>query len=70
MFHISQLKHSLGIEHQVNPATPLIREDGQLLAKHEGVLDRRLVKRGRGIAAEILVKWSNLPAEYATWEDH
>jgi hypothetical protein len=33
------------------------------------VLDRRLVKKGNSAVPQVLVKWSNLPAASATWED-
>lgn len=33
------------------------------------VLDRRLVKKGNRAVTQVLVRWSNIPPESATWED-
>ena len=35
----------------------------------EGVLERRLVKKGGKAIPQALFKWSTLPASMATWED-
>ncbi len=69
VFHISQLKNSPGDGNKVIPTTPLVGEEGQLLAEPERVLERRMVKHGKNTAAKVLVKWSNLPIESTTWED-
>jgi hypothetical protein len=34
------------------------------------VLDRRLVKKGNQSIPQVLIKWSNIPVESATWEDY
>lgn len=36
----------------------------------EQVLDRRLVKKGNAAHVQVLVKWSSLPPDHATWEDY
>nr|CAD1834946.1 unnamed protein product [Ananas comosus var. bracteatus] len=69
VFHISQLKRSPTTNSKVTNGVPVVGKEGQLLAEPEGVLAERAVKRGRGIAKEVLVKWSNLPPESATCED-
>jgi hypothetical protein len=33
------------------------------------ILDRKLMKKGNGEATAVLVQWSNLYLEDATWED-
>lgn len=36
----------------------------------ESILDRCMVRRGNKVVAQVLVSWSNLPANLATWEDY
>jgi hypothetical protein len=33
------------------------------------ILDRKLMKKGNGVANAVLVQWFNLYPEDATWED-
>jgi hypothetical protein len=34
------------------------------------ILDRRLVKKGNKAVPQVLIRWSNIPQESATWEDY
>ena len=69
IFHVSQLK-PFTPDH-----SPVFSDIAKLvdLSSHdtepEAVLDRRLVKRGNTAIPQVLVKWTNLPAQTATWED-
>lgn len=36
----------------------------------EEILDRRLVKKGNASLAQVLIRWTGLPASSATWEDY
>ncbi|WVZ64545.1 hypothetical protein U9M48_014045 [Paspalum notatum var. saurae] len=36
----------------------------------EAILDRKLVKKGSHAITQLLLKWTNLPASSATWEDY
>lgn len=69
VFHVSQLKP------YTSDYTPVYSDISQLadfsvLDIHpEAVLQRRLVKKGNNAITQVLVKWSHLPAESATWED-
>ena len=35
----------------------------------EEVLDSRMVQRGNSRVPQVLVRWTDQPAEFATWED-
>ncbi len=70
VFHVSLLKKDPSTTNRVSPTIPLTNEDGQLLAEPEGILERRMVKKGNRAVTEVRVKWSNLPEEKATWEEY
>jgi hypothetical protein len=36
----------------------------------EQILDSQLSKKGNSIITQLLIKWTQLPQEMATWEDH
>ena len=67
-FHVSVLKKKMGtgVTHTHIPAG--VSRQGQLLLEPIAILDRRLVKRGRVAATQVLVQWSNSFPEDATWE--
>jgi len=62
VFHVSQLKQAIGVGCSVSPALPAALESWQVPEK---ILQRRIVSQ----EAQILVKWSSLPEELATWEN-
>lgn len=45
-----------------------ITELGHLMMEPVAILGRRLVKRGRAAATQVLVQWSNCFPEDSTWE--
>lgn len=47
---------------------PSIVFDGQFLVQLVAILRRQMVKKDN--VAIVLVQWSNLPTENATWEDY
>uniref|UniRef100_A0A3Q7IW17 Chromo domain-containing protein n=1 Tax=Solanum lycopersicum TaxID=4081 RepID=A0A3Q7IW17_SOLLC len=49
---------------------PYTNDDGQFLVKPVAILQRQMVKRNYVAAVRVLVQWSNLPPEDATWEDY
>jgi hypothetical protein len=66
VFHVSLLKPAPSSKYQVSRSLPEV-EDG--LQVPEAILQHRLHKRRDGSVAQVLVKWSNLDADLATWED-
>jgi hypothetical protein len=36
----------------------------------ESILEHRLARKGNMEVTQILVKWTGLPASFATWEDY
>ena len=43
--------------------------EGQFLVKPIAILQRQLVQRANAAVVKLLIQWSNLPPEDATWED-
>jgi hypothetical protein len=66
VFHVSLLKPASSQVTQVSPSLPDVTDALQV---PEQFLQRRLHPRGAGSVAQVLVKWSGLSAELATWED-
>lgn len=62
VFHVSQLKQAWGTGCSALPVLPEALESWQVPEK---ILQRRMVSQG----AQVLVKWSSLPTELATWEN-
>lgn len=67
--HVSQLKHHIPPAAEVNPDLTSISTDPLELLTPEKVLAVRLVKKGASTIKQLLVKWSFLPQELATWEE-
>lgn len=40
------------------------------MVKPMAILQRQLIKKGNAASVKVLVQWSNLPLEDATWEDY
>lgn len=49
---------------------PVIGPESRVRIEPKALLARRLVKKGNAGIPQILVKWSNLADEDATWEDY
>lgn len=69
VFHVSQLK-------EYHPDfTPVFTELPKLPAldtvntEPESILDRRMMKKGNASVVQVLIKWTNMPADAVTWED-
>jgi hypothetical protein len=69
VFHVSQLKE---FTHDFTPVfheLPKVAELDITDTTSEEILDRRLVKEGNKAVPQVMIKWTDLLAEAATWED-
>jgi hypothetical protein len=66
VFHVSQLKKSIGSNIQVPSTLPQELSAWQVPKK---IMQHRLVNRGVNTVVQVLIKWSSLPESLATWED-
>lgn len=69
VFHISQLKKIVGDGYIVNSSLPLAGPEGKIRIEPIAIIDRRVVKKRNCAVPNILVRWSNLADEDATWEE-
>lgn len=70
VFHVSQLKAQVPDHTPVYTSLPfpVVLDAADVVP--EAILERRLVKRGNAAHVQVLLKWSLLPADHATWEDY
>jgi hypothetical protein len=69
VFHVSQLKDYTPDFTPVFKDLPTLPALDTMETEPEAVLDRRLMKKGNSSVLQVLIKWSNLPPDAATWED-
>jgi hypothetical protein len=69
VFHVSQLKEYRSDFSPVFSELPKCPALDALDTVPEMVLDRRLVKKGNAAVPQVLIKWTGLSADTATWED-
>lgn len=71
VFHVSQLKPHVPAHTPVFASLPtdLVVLDAAEVVPAE-ILDCRLVKNGNDAHVQVLIKWTSLPADHATWEDY
>ncbi|GMJ10448.1 hypothetical protein HRI_004714000 [Hibiscus trionum] len=70
VFHVSLLKKKVGANVVTSLNPPKMDDIGQLKVYPALVLDKRMVKRNNEAVTQLLIQWSNLRAENATWEDY
>lgn len=70
VFHVSQLKPFTPNYSPVFQDLSTVSDLTVGTPEPVEILDRRLVKKGSSAKQQILVKWSTLPLECATWEDY
>lgn len=66
VFHVSQLKLCVSPGHQVSSKLPPPDVAFQVLVR---VLQNRVRNHGVHTVAQVLVQWSGMPEDAATWED-
>ena len=66
VFHVSQLKHAVGIDTQVSSSLPPTSTQFQVL---EQILQRRTVSHNNQVIPQVLVKWSYWPSSLSTWDN-
>lgn len=69
MFHVSQLKKKLSKKKVPIQQLFYADESGQMRVEPMAILDRRMIKRNNVAVEQVLVQWTNVPPENATWED-
>jgi hypothetical protein len=65
--HVSQLRLAEGFKGQVSSQLPSDMVKYQVPLQ---ILNTKLVTRGDNQVSQVLIKWSELPNDLATWEDH
>ena len=70
VFHISQLKAFTPNNVPVFSTLPRDEDLSKQGVVPLEILDRRLVKKGNKAVSQVLIRWSNIPQESATWEDY
>jgi hypothetical protein len=70
VFHVSQLKAHVPDHTPVSTSLPTSVVLDAADVWPELILDRRLVKKGNTAHVQVLIKWSSLSADDATWEDY
>jgi len=70
VFHISQLKAFHPDYTPVYTTLPTLTDLEATEALPEKILERRLVKKGNNAVPQVLITWTGLPKEPATWEDY
>ncbi|GMY12671.1 Retrovirus-related Pol polyprotein from transposon 17.6 [Fagus crenata] len=68
VFHVLQLKQKLGAMDFVVDELPAITEDGAMVVEPKWILEVRWTRVGRKTVQEVLVHWTGLRREDATWE--
>jgi hypothetical protein len=70
VFNASQLKSFTPNYTPVFSSLPSVSLLDSVEIEPEQILDHRLTKKGSATATQVLVKWSNVLKEMATWEDY
>jgi hypothetical protein len=67
VFHVSLLKH-YHPGGRVQPPPPTVLVEGEEEYVVQSILAHRLVKRGRSVKTQFLVRWQGCAPEHDTWE--
>lgn len=63
------LREAVKPDTMVSPVLPMQIVEADQSIQPEAVLRRHLVKRGKSAVPYVLIKWTGMPAELATWEN-
>ena len=69
VFHVSLLKKKIGLVQQVSKTLPEFDNADQCPRQPEAVLQRRVILHNGQPVIQLLIKWCQLGAEEASWED-
>lgn len=67
--HVSLLKVAVKPDVEVSPELPLQEAEVVVGVLPELILRRNLIKRGKTVVPYVLIKWTGMPTELATWEN-
>jgi Integrase zinc binding domain/Chromo (CHRromatin Organisation MOdifier) domain len=70
VLHVSQLKKHISRGSTISPTLPIATPTGQLKIYPAQILNRRAIKRTNEAVPQLLIRWTNLPLEDASWEDY
>lgn len=70
VFHVSQLKPFHPNYTPVFKVLPRVADLTKTDIVPVAILDRRLVRKGSHAVPQVLIQWSDVPTEAATWEDY
>lgn len=70
VFHVSQLKPFNPCYTPVFTTLPPLVDLSKTGIFPEAVLDRRMVRKGNQAVPQVLIQWSGVPVQAATWEDY
>ena len=70
VFHVSQLKEFVPDHTPVFSILPAPVDLSSRDVQPGAILERKLVKKGNTALLQVLIQWTGLPAEAATWENY
>lgn len=68
VFHVSLLKKAIEPTATTSSQLPLVDEDMEFTAEPQAIVDQRITYKDTIPLTEVLVQWSHLHLDNATWE--
>jgi hypothetical protein len=69
VLHVSQLKKHVSKETPVSEDLTSVGTDPLSVLQPERIVNTRVIRRGAHMIKQVLVQWTTMPADMATWED-